>query len=117
MPAGELEQLRIDVNREREARLGKTNQVREAVASDTAGLPCPPMSERLTLDNVETAFTYHPWNLDQKDDGDQVREALITAAKTILRNVPESPTRTRALNCLVDARMLANAAITHRGRF
>lgn len=79
--------------------------------------PNPFLSERLTLQNVDDAFRYQPWMPDQHDAGEQVREALVAAAKTILRCVPETPTRTRALNGLVDARMLANAAITHRGRF
>jgi len=72
---------------------------------------------RLTLDNVEHAFTFQVWNDDQKQRGAEVVGDLIQAAKTILRNVPECPTRTRCLNNLIDARMLANAAITHEGRY
>ena len=74
-------------------------------------------AERLTLDNVEAAFNYQPWDAEQILAGDVVREALIRAARAILNHVPESPLRTRALNNLVDARMLANAAITFKGRF
>src|SRR4051812_10678678 len=73
-----------------------------------------PAVERLTLGNIGDAFTYQAWERSQAEQGDQVREALVAAAKTILRNVPETPLRTRALNCLIDARMLANAAITFR---
>jgi len=73
--------------------------------------------QRLSLDNVEHAFTYQPWNEDQKRRGAEVTGDLIEAAKSILRNVPECPMRTRALNNLIDARMIANAAITHDGRF
>ena len=73
--------------------------------------------QRLSLDNVEHAFTYQPWNEDQQRRGKEVTAALISAAKTIIANVPECPTRTRALNNLIDARMLANAAITHDGRY
>jgi len=73
--------------------------------------------QRLGLGNVEDVFRYQPWNEDQQTRGKAVTEALIDAAKTILRNVPECPTRTRALNNLIDARMLANAAITHDGRY
>ena len=73
--------------------------------------------QRLSLDNVEHAFTYHPWNEDQQRRGKEVTAALIAAAKAIITNVPECPTRTRALNNLIDARMLANAAITHDGRY
>ena len=79
--------------------------------------PPRPAPVRLSLDNVERAFTYQPWNEDQTRRGREVTAALIEAAKTILRNVPECPTRTRALNNLVDARMIANAAITHDGLF
>ena len=79
--------------------------------------PRPPLSERLSLANVDHAFTYHPWSEDQAERGRAVTAALIEAARTILRNVPECPTRTRALNNLIDARMLANAAITHEGRY
>lgn len=73
--------------------------------------------QRLSLDNVEHAFTFHPWSDDQQRRGKEVTAALIAAAKTILTNVPECPTRTRALNNLIDARMIANAAITHDGRY
>lgn len=72
-----------------------------------------PISHELTLDNVEDAFQYHPWGVRQAASGAQVREALVAAAKAVLRNVPRSPLRTRALNMLVDARMLVNMAITH----
>lgn len=73
--------------------------------------------QRLNLDNVEHAFTYQPWNDDQLQRGKEVTAALIFAAKAVIRAVPECPTRTRALNNLIDARMLANAAITHDGRY
>lgn len=71
----------------------------------------------LTLANVEHAFTYQPWDPDQAVAGDIVREVLIAAAKAFLRVVPAGPSRTRALNNLIDARMLANQGITFRGRF
>lgn len=79
--------------------------------------PAPPLSERVTLNNVDDVFRYHQWDPGQQDAGNQVRDALIAAAKVILRTVPESPSRTRALNHLIDARMVANAAITFGGRF
>lgn len=75
------------------------------------------VAEPLTLDNVNAAFQYQPWNHHQQQQGDQVRELLTFAAKGILRNVPSGPLRTRALNHLIDARMIANAAITFGGRF
>ena len=76
-----------------------------------------PGSERLSLYNIEDAFQYRRWNDQQEDAGAHVRDALVNAAKVILRTVPETPLRTRALNMLIDARMVANAAITFRGRF
>jgi hypothetical protein len=66
----------------------------------------------LTLENVEQAMRYQPWNAQQVEQGDQVREALTTTAKTILRLLPRSPIRTRVLNELINLRMLANQAIS-----
>jgi hypothetical protein len=74
-------------------------------------------AERLSLDNLEAAMAYQPWDREQVEAGNAVREALTQAAASILRNVPKSPMRTRALNNIIDARMLANGAITFRGRF
>lgn len=93
------------------------NKVNEEIAKSDAATPAPPRAERITLDNVEEAFTFQSWKEDQQDAGKAVREALVGAARVILNYVPESPLRTRALNNLVDARMLANAAITFKGRF
>lgn len=66
---------------------------------------------------IRELFTYSPWDEEQAKSGDEVRESLIVAFDTVLQHVPPSPTRTRALNHLIDARMLANAAITHRGKY
>jgi hypothetical protein len=73
--------------------------------------------ERITEANVDETFQYQPWNEEQQKAGHEVRDALVTAAKAMLKNIPETPLRTRALNALVDARMLANAAITFNGKF
>ena len=73
--------------------------------------------QRINEDNVREAFQYQPWNDEQQRAGGAVREALVMAAEVMLRNIPETPLRTRALNALVDARMLANAAITFNGKF
>lgn len=62
-----------------------------------------------------TLFTYHPWDEAQIKQGDNVRDALKEAYIAIVKSVPPCPTRTRALNLIVDARMLANAAITFCG--
>lgn len=79
--------------------------------------PVRPVAQRINLENVEHVFTFQPWNEDQLQRGKEVTAALIFAAKALLRAVPECPTRTRAINNLIDARMLANAAITHDGRY
>jgi hypothetical protein len=86
-------------------------------AFGTSGGGAYPLREELGLENVEDAFTYHPWGRAQADAGELVREGLVFAAKAILRNVPRGPLRTRALNHLIDGRMIANAAITFGGRF
>lgn len=105
--------------REAEAKAqAQQNLCNQGMASSSAGYNPPRRaSERLTLDNVDAAFRYQSWNSDQVARGEQVREALVAAAKAILRTVPECPQRTRALNHLIDARMIANAAITFDGLF
>jgi hypothetical protein len=66
---------------------------------------------------VDDLFIYHPWAEEQIARGSAVRSALQDAYEMIIEVVPPCPTRTRALNCLTDARMLANAAITHKGKY
>lgn len=77
---------------------------------------------RLTAGNEEEIkkaiselFTYAPWTTAQCKQAEPVREALEAAYFAVLMNVPSSPARTRALNCISDARMLANQAITFEG--
>lgn len=70
-----------------------------------------PLTE-VTIDNVEAVFTYQPWNEEQTKRGQAVRDALVAAAKVIFENVPRCPARTRVINSLIDARMIANAAIS-----
>ena len=62
-------------------------------------------------------MAYHPWSKEQVQQGAEVRDAIGEAIKQILLNVAPSPMRTRAINHLVDARMIANAAITFKGEF
>lgn len=64
---------------------------------------------------IDELFTYKDWDDEQRRAGKDVVEKLKAAYSTILANVPSCPTRTRALNMLVDCRMLANAAITFKG--
>ena len=64
---------------------------------------------------VQRLFKYQPWDKEQEHAGNEVRDALVSAFTTILAHVPPSPTRTAALRKIYEARMDANAAITHRG--
>ena len=73
--------------------------------------------ERLSLDNIDDAMRYQPWNLSQVEAGNLVREILTLAAKTILRNVPDGAFRSVALRNILEARMNANVAISFCGRF
>lgn len=66
---------------------------------------------------VEEVFTYSAWSDEQNE---QVRTWLMHSRQRqmeIMIHVPPSPSRTLALNHLIDARMLANAAITHKGKY
>jgi hypothetical protein len=66
---------------------------------------------------IEDAFEYHPWTEIQKVQGQAIREALAHAFKVIIQNAPPSPDRTVALRKLREARMDANSAITHGGKY
>lgn len=68
-------------------------------------------------DQIVDLFEYHAWDDLQRAAGGGVRATLVEAYETIIKTVPPCPTRTRALNMLVDCRMLANAAITHKGKY
>lgn len=86
-------------------------------ACDTAPSGPPPGYPIPNLETIDEAMAYHPWDHNQREAGEVVREALTAAAKAILRHVPPSRYRTAALDLVLDARMKANAAITFRGRF
>jgi hypothetical protein len=66
---------------------------------------------------IEDAFLYHEWNEGQTGQGNAVREALTNAVKVIVLNVPPSPDRSAAIRKLREARMDANSAITHAGKY
>jgi hypothetical protein len=72
--------------------------------------------EKLNM-TVDTQMAYHPWTPEQVASGEKVRDAIGEAIKAIYLNVPSCPTRTRAINHLIDARMIANAAITFCGHY
>jgi hypothetical protein len=66
---------------------------------------------------VHELFTYKKWDENQVTRGTFVRDALVDAFLVILEQVPSCPTRSRALNLIIDCRMLCNAAITHEGKY
>jgi hypothetical protein len=66
---------------------------------------------------IQNLFEYQPWGPEQVAAGTRVRAALTEAYREIVRSVPPCPTRTRALNKIVDSRMDANSAITHGGKY
>lgn len=66
---------------------------------------------------IDAAFDYQPWDESQVKDGKRVREALAGAVKVIVECVPPCPDRTTAIRKLREARMDANSAITHRGKY
>lgn len=64
---------------------------------------------------ISELFTYRPWDEEQEMQGAKVNKHLQEAYLAIVMHVPSSPSRTRALNMITDARMLANQAITFKG--
>lgn len=66
---------------------------------------------------IDDIFAYHPWTIEQREAGEAVRKALADAFKVIVDYVPPSADRAVALRKLREARMDANSAITHKGRY
>jgi hypothetical protein len=66
---------------------------------------------------IDDAFEYHPWTTEQVEAGRDVRSALAAAVKVIVDRVPPCPDRTTAIRKLREARMDANSAITHAGKY
>lgn len=64
---------------------------------------------------IDDLLTYHPWNEEQVAAGVEVTEAAKNFMLVIATYCPQSPARSRALNMVADARMVANASITHGG--
>lgn len=62
---------------------------------------------------VDDMFTYHPWAEEQTTRGHEVRIALASAVKVIIRYVPPCADRSAAIRKIREARMDANSAITH----
>lgn len=66
---------------------------------------------------IHDIFDYHDWDEDQKLKGSIVREALMYAVRVIIDNVPPSADRSTAIRKIREARMDANSAITHAGKY
>lgn len=66
---------------------------------------------------IDDAFEYHPWTKEQQDAGARVRTALASAVRVIVAFVPPSPDRSAAIRKIREARMDANSAITHAGKY
>ncbi len=66
---------------------------------------------------IDDAFLYHPWTPSQVQQGKVVVEALANAVKVIVANVPPGPDRSTAIRKIREARMDANSAITHNGKY
>ncbi len=66
---------------------------------------------------IADAFNYHPWDAAKVAQGDAVRKVLAEAVAVIIENVPPGPDRTVAIRKIREARMDANSAITHDGKY
>lgn len=66
---------------------------------------------------IDDAFEYHKWDEAKIAAGGRVRKALAEAVKVIVADVPPGPDRTVAIRKIREARMDANSAITHSGRY
>jgi hypothetical protein len=66
---------------------------------------------------IEDAFEYHKWDDAKVAAGNRVRTALAEAVKVIVANAPPSPDRSSAIRLIRQARMEANSAITHAGKY
>jgi len=66
---------------------------------------------------IDDAFEYHEWNAEQKAAGTRIRQALADAVKAIIAGAPPCPDRSAAIRKLREARMDANSAITHNGKY
>ena len=66
---------------------------------------------------IHDMFQYHQWTDEQIAAGAKIRAALEEATLVIVRNAPPGPDRDVAIRKLREARMDANSAITHGGRY
>lgn len=78
----------------------------------------PPAGETDIAESViDDQYTYHAWDMKQIARGNVVRDVLKAAALAIVMNVPASADRSTALRKLREARMDADSAITHGGKY
>ncbi len=66
---------------------------------------------------IADMFLYHPWDAEKAKRGEKVREILAAAVAVIIDNVPPCPDRSSAIRMIRQARMEANSAITHDGKY
>ncbi len=66
---------------------------------------------------IDDAFEYHKWTDDQVEAGQIIRTALASAVKAIIAGAPASPDRSSAIRFCRLARMEANSAISHGGKY
>jgi hypothetical protein len=66
---------------------------------------------------IDDAMEYHKWTDQQVKQGSEIREAIGIAIKAVVMHAPPCPDRSAAIRKLREARMDANSAITHNGRY
>jgi hypothetical protein len=66
---------------------------------------------------IDDAFEYHAWTPEQIAAGSRIRTALADAVIAIVKDSPPSPDRSAAIRKCREARMDANSAITHGGKY
>jgi len=66
---------------------------------------------------IVDAFEYHKWTPAQVEAGSKIRKALVDAVAALITGCPPCPDRTTAIRKIREARMDANSAITHGGKY
>ncbi len=77
----------------------------------------PSRATSIIDEELKDIFDYHPWTPEQIESGKKIRETLAQAFKAIIEGCPPSADRTTALRKIREARMDANSAITHGGKY
>jgi hypothetical protein len=71
----------------------------------------PHPSNRITVDNLEDVFRYHPPDAKRAAQHDKVNNAAIAFARVLLAETPECADRSAALRSVREARLWANSAL------